>query len=108
MLGIHRVLHYIIYCLTLLGVSHGYDESAEDSDHYSSVSYQLGHPLPGTEQVIEGGRGEGGRERGRGGEGRVLGACPPSEYLAAMRLLLRPFLGRNDASWRPDDRVLHA
>ena len=27
-----------IYGLTLLGVSHGHDEGAEDSDHYSSVS----------------------------------------------------------------------
>ena len=36
---------------------------------------------------------------------------PPLENfwkLEAMRLLLRPFLGQNDASRRPDDRVLHA
>ena len=35
---------------------------------------------------------------------------PPEKVwnLEAMRLLLRPFLGQNDASWRPDYRVLHA
>ena len=32
------------------------------------------------------------------------GGMPPLN----MRLLLRPFLGQNDASRRPDDRVLHA
>ena len=40
-----------------------------------------------------------------------LGACPPENFgnLESMRLLLRPFLGQNDAYQRPDgDRVLHA
>ena len=39
------------------------------------------------------------------------GGMPPHKIfgnLEAMRLLLRPFLGQNDASRRPDDRVLHA
>ena len=42
-----------------------------------------------------------------GGSG---GMPPPENFwnLEAMRLLLRPFLGQNDASRRPDDRVLHA
>ena len=39
---------------------------------------------------------------------------PPKKFgggggnLEAMRLLLRPFLDQNNASCRPDDRVLHA
>ena len=43
-----------------------------------------------------------------GGSGGML---PPQENvwnLEAMRLLLRPFLDQNDASQRPDNRVLHA
>ena len=39
------------------------------------------------------------------------GGMPPQKIfwnLEAMGLLLRPFLGQNDASRRPDDRVLHA
>ena len=37
------------------------------------------------------------------------GACPTRNFLnlEAMRLLLRQFLGQNNASRRPDDRVLH-
>ena len=42
-----------------------------------------------------------------GGSGGIV----PQKFflnLEAMRLLLRPFLDQNDASRRPDDRVLHA
>ena len=40
----------------------------------------------------------------------VWGHAPPETFLnlEAMRLLLRQFLGQNDASRRPGDRVLYA
>ena len=40
----------------------------------------------------------------------VWGHAPSGNFgnLEAMRLLLRPFLDQNDASRKPDDRVLHA
>ena len=36
--------------------------------------------------------------------------APPRKFLdlEAMILILRQFSSQNDASWRPDDRVLHA
>ena len=39
----------------------------------------------------------------------IWGHAPPEMFwnLEAMRLLLRPFLGQYNASWRPDDRVSH-